>query len=291
MKTLLRVCLLAATMLMVSRDPAGADAVPSVRVRFEVLSPTLARQWGATASGAVAGDVQRALTQKLKARLPHWEYEPVDSTAAPPAHQLVFQVADDQSDLSVKVTLRAQGFTSPPLTARWLARDDIFLLGYPSPATAAVDIVSAIATQILERYERDLLQWLSQYVPIADGAQWIRESPPRLVLALPWNRYESLRESAFRLICAWPGQGTATVESRGPGLTVGAPYAPSSNVTPVPPPFDGVVVVALEREYLGTRISVDQIKPELLFQLEPRFIFLKEYHPVVGGWNVAGGQP
>jgi hypothetical protein len=164
-------------------------------------------------------------------------------------------------------------------------------MGYPSPSTAAGEIVASITTKILDGDQRELRRWLYEHIPIAHGAYWIRQSPPRLVLALPMSRYDALRQSVFRLICYWRDQGTATLESVGPGLP-GAPYTPSPpDLAPSPPPFNGVVVVALEREYLGNRKRVDQIAEDELFQLVPGFILLKEYRPVVAGWNVVGGQP
>jgi hypothetical protein len=292
MKPLLRVCLLIVPVaLIASSGQAGADPVPSVRVRFEVASPSLAQQWGPAASGVVT-DVQRVLTKYLKDRFPHWEYE-VDATGVVPAFQLLFQVVDDNTGaLSVRVhLLRAPNLATPTLIASWLARPEIMLYGYPSPSTAATDIVKAVSTRLFDQYERELRGWLSEYVPIAEGAHWMRETPPRLVLALPWTKYDTLRESVFRLICAWPGQGTAIVDSVGPGLPAGAPYSPPPPAVAPNPPFDGVVVVAREREFLGDRKPVDQIRQDELFQLNPQFIFLKEYRPVVAGWNVVGGQP
>jgi hypothetical protein len=264
----------------------SAEPGPSVSIKFEVQSSGLTKQWGPARDGVIA-DVQRRLAARLKDRLPHWEYAPVDPASAVQAAQLVFGITETKSGaLALQVALRTPSVTTPALTASWLASHDIMLTGYPSPATAADTIVADISTKIFDPHNTELRGWLSEYVPIAVGAHWIGQMPPRLVLSLPWTRYDGLRQSVFRLVCDWPNQGTAVLESVGPGLQ--APYMPPPPTVAPNPPFDGVVVIPREREYAGQRRPVDQIGQEL-FELHPRLIFLKEYRPA-SDWNV-GGQP
>jgi hypothetical protein len=266
----------------------SADPGPSVSVRFDVQSAGLAKEWGSAARAGVIGDVQRVLSVRLKERLPHWEYAPVDPASATQGPQLVFAINETKTGaLAFQVSLGIPSFTTPVLTANWLASHDIMLTGYPSPSTAADLIIADLSARIVEPYSTDLRGWLSQYVPIAVGAHWIgHETPPRLVLSLPWTRYDGLRESVFRLVCDWPNQGTAVLESVGPGIQ--APYAPPPPTIAPNPPFDGVVVIAREREFAGQRRPVDQIGQEL-FELKPRLIYLKEYRPA-SDWNVGGQE-
>lgn len=274
-----------AVALTVSTRWVSADPGPSVSVWFDVQSAGLTNEWGPARAGVIA-EVQKALAARLKERLPHWEYASVDP--ATPGPLLNFGITESKTGaLALQVTLRTPNFTTPVLTANWLASHDIMLTGYPSPSVAAGTIVADISSRLLEPNSTVMRGWLSEHVPIAVGAHWIgRDTPPRLVLSLPWTRYDALRESVFRLVCDWPNQGTAVLESVGPGLAL--PYAPPPPTAAPNPPFDGVVVVAREREFAGERRRVDQIGKEL-FELNPRLIFLKEYRPA-SDWNI-GGQP
>jgi hypothetical protein len=283
----LRVSVLAAIAVVVigfSRW-VSAEPGPSVSIRFDVQSAGLTNEWGPARAGVIA-QVQKALAARLKERLPHWEYASVDP--ATPGPQLAFAVSENKAGaLVLQVMLRTPNFTTPVLTANWLASHDIMLTGYPSQSIAADTIVADISSRLLEPNSAVMRGWLSEHVPIAVGALWIgRETPPRLVLSLPWTRYDGLRESVFRLVCDWPNQGTAVLESVGPGLPW--PYAPPAPTAAPNPPFDGVVVIPREREFAGEKRRVDQIGKEL-FELNPRLIFLKEYRPA-SDWNV-GGQP
>jgi hypothetical protein len=274
--------------VIVSSRWVSADPGPSVSVKFDVQSMGLSKEWGATAMAGVIGDVQKALAAKLKERLPHWAYAPVDPASTMPGAQLTFAIAETKTGaLVLRVSLRTPNDTTPALTANWLASHDIMLTGYPPSSTAAETITADISARIFDPYNTDIRGWLSKHVPIAIGAHWMGQGgPPRLVLSLPWARYDALRASVFLLDCEWPMQGTAILESVGPGLA--APYAPPPPTLPPNPPFDGVVVIAREREHAGQRRPVDQIGPEL-FELKPKSIYLKEYRPA-SDWNV-GGQP
>ena len=278
-----------AVILAGSLLPLEAATGPAVRVRIDVQSPHLSQQWG-PALGSVVLDVQRAFADSLKDRLPHWDFDGSEMSAPSPGAEIALQITETVSgSLSFLLQLRRPNLAVPPqLTENWLASADIMMRGYPQSSSAASEISTALKARIVTKHEIDLRRWLSENVPIAIGAHWLgQDTPPRLVLALPWSRYDALRQSVFLLLCDWPSRGTATVESIGPGLA--APYTPPPPDLAPNPPFDGVLVIAREREYAGQRRPVDQLGAEV-FELHPKLVFLKEYVPA-SDWNVSGGQP
>ena len=261
----------------------AAFAIP-VRVRFETSAPILLGNWVDRAPG-VQRDLELKLSDRLKGLFPHWDFVPTDPPPGVPHAQLVFQVLEPTPDsLSLGVELRTPGSTVRLEPEKWRGASDVMILGVPPPDVAVEEITTAFVSRIFERREAELRQLLSTNVPLGVGAYWVSGGQARLVLGLPWTRHEALRESIFRLECDWPNQGKALLESVGSGLRM--TYQPPST----DPPFDGLVVVASEREYLGVRKKVEQIDGSELLQLRPRVVFLKEYRPAAVDWLI-GGRP
>jgi len=267
------VCLLLSALV----SAAGAAAVerPKVVVRCEIMAPSLKALYGpATAM------ISARLCQDLKTRLQEhrtlsfWEY------GADPGNRavLVFQVVDGplgdtlvQMDLLLgNESVRPEG----PWERRWRSAADAALGNDPTVAAAPAVLGQAFAPLL---QNAGLEERMREKVPIAAGGLLLRTDagPPRIVSPLPWQQFQRLKRSKFRVSCSWPSHPeNAYLESL--AISGPAPFDPEG----ADPAYDAVAMVPSQRKYQDQVKSVQDVLDEVL-QLKPKWIFLQQYNPDV----------
>lgn len=256
--------------------PAGAATRPLVALRCQIKAPSLTALYGPAASTQIATNLCKEMQKRLKEHrtLSLWEYGQGDSQVA-----LLFKVVDGplgdtlvQMDLLLaNESVRDEG----PWERRWRTAADAALGNDPTAVEAPRVLAGALAPLLKDA---SLEESMRQKVPIAAGGRLLRaeSGPPKIVSPLPWQQFERLKKSKFRVSCAWPGRSEgAFLESK--GLAGPASFDPDG----ADPAYDALVMVASRRQVGDDFKSVDEVLNEV-FELQPRWIFLQQYeHPDV----------
>ena len=249
---------------------AAAVTRPVIAVRCEIPAPSLASLYGPF-TAQIAADLCRGLVQGLRQHrtLSLWKYE----IGASSPMVLRFQVADDdlgntlvRADLLQDgVSVRAEG----PWERRWRSAADAAVIPDPLPEEAAGVLVQAFAPLL---QNTGLEEHLKRTVPIAVGGRLTSGTgPPRIISPLPWQDFQKLRSSIFRVSCDWPARNDkAYLLSR--GHSAAARFEPGGSELP----YDALVLVASRRQYQDELKAVDEILAEVL-QLRPKLIFLQQF--------------
>lgn len=262
--------------LMAGALPAMAVDRPVVALRCQIQAPSLTALYGPATSQISTGlckEMQKRLGEHRTLSL--WEYGPgSDSQAA-----LLFKVVDGplgdtlvQMDLLLgDQSVRQDG----PWERRWRTAADAALGNDPTVAEAPKVLGSAFSPLLKDA---GLEESMRAKVPIAAGGRLQRteSGPPRIVSPLPWQQFERLKKSKFRVSCAWPARNdSAYLESK--GFSGPASFDPDGN----DPAYDALVLVASRRQFGEESKSVEEVLEEV-FQLTPKWIFLQQYeHPDV----------
>lgn len=268
------ILLLALLGLAAGALPAMAAVTrPMVALRCQIKAPSLTSLYGPAATAQIANGLCTEMQKRLKGHrtLSLWEYGQADSQVA-----LLFKVVDGplgdtlvQMDLLLaNESVRAEG----PWERRWRTAADAALGNDPTAAEAPRVLGGAFAPLLKDA---SLEESMRQKVPIAAGGKLLRaESGPQIVSPLPWQQFQRLKKSKFRVSCAWPGRPEgAYLESK--GLSGPASYDPDGN----DPAYDALVLVASRRQFGDEVKSVGEVLNEV-FELQPKWIFLQQYeHP------------
>lgn len=273
---------LALLMALITASPAESDRRFVVQVIVEFDAPDMTKFW--TDSNDPVSTVSRAIGSKLKSTLqeklfPHWEFS--EDVAAKPII-MTFQVSQKVLSKETMIEFRLRHKWGEDLESEtilgqseaiWKRPGDEISDPFPATAEKAIEVLSAIFEELLDRDRVMVEKLLRQHVPIGSGGQW-QDNPAsgelELVLPLIWDKHQILRRSKFRLSCDWDriGETDLTVEGRG---RAGKFVVPDDGGT-----FDAIVALPTERNVSGSRIAVTSAIYHELRQLTLNELFLEE---------------
>jgi hypothetical protein len=142
----------------------------------------------------------------------------------------------------------------------------------PLPGEAADVLTRDFMALVLEANAREIEEKLKT-VPIAT-ARWLTvngANAPRIVSSLPWQSYQHLRNSVFKVRCRWDAKNDdASLESR--GVVAPARFEPGGNLQP----YEALVVVVSYRDYGNQHTPVEQVLNEMS-QLKPKAVYFIRY--------------
>jgi len=279
-RALFRQAALGALILTAVGAPSAraAEGAVTVLVEANVESTLLRELWG---SEVAAAEAQTA-TRLLETVEHEFRYRQFVRSPTPAPVKLVFMVRQPRQQ-ALEVTLQlaptaGSHFVPVTISEPWWSRGHFESIGPPSPKA----LLEAL-NELLKNRIADLRSWLTERVPLALGAAWLPPDivGPRIVVALPWARYEILRQSVFRVRCRLPPDREGILESK--ATSVPAMYHSPSAA------FEALVVEPIRRQAPEPALPVPEIPPDELRQLQPVAVFLKEFREEDMMWLTTEG--
>src|ERR1700688_2228454 len=193
--------LLTSAAIIFLAHPLQAERPPTIGVECSIDADSLRSFFRSRLPGVTSSMCQEILGRLKSARLLSiWRY----AEGRSPLATFTFRVLDGPVDDSyVQLELsRRDAAPVNPWRQRWLSSADAIAQGDPSFAKAGTILAQAFG-RLLSNQEDQIIEHLKT-IPIAE-ARWLHpEPPPVLVSSLPWQKYEHLRSSLFRVSCTAP---------------------------------------------------------------------------------------
>lgn len=273
---------LALLMALITASPVESEQRFVVQVMVEFDAPDMTKYW--TDSNDPVLTVSRAIGLRLKSTLqeklfPHWEFS-ADAAAKPIVMTFLVsqKVLSNETAIEFRLSQKWGDLIQPETIlgrseAIWKRPGDEINDPYPAKTDKAIEVLSAIFEELLDRDRAKVEKLLRQHVPIGSGGQW-QENPAsrelELVLPLLWDKYQILKRSKFRLICEWASIGEVDLTMEGRGRS-GKFVEPDSGQT-----FNAIVALPTERDVSGNRVAVSPAIYAELRQLSLHELYLVE---------------
>lgn len=266
--------LISASILSGGSPALAQDKTPvGVVVSFEM--PLLVHNWSQEQVAEAKSEAERGISQILQRTFSYWDFRPGDK-AAPFLLRLCIRDPDPQdhrqrADLFLETYINGredQAWSHP-----WLDPTDFDYLIYPDAAQMPQALARLFTRFFIENTRVDFGKWLKASVPVAKTGEWLPaagESSLQIILAIPFETFNTLGYSVFVIKARSPGHLPRTLEAQGIGI--GLPYPPRSR----PPLFLGLAVQPLETGAGEQRPA----PPDLLqgFRLGPVFLKREELY-------------
>lgn len=253
-----------------------AQAEYSVQVELKVRAPAATSTWGAR-SKAIREELTSRFADHLGERFGYWDFAPGEGADAPV--RLRFSLARGprgNTVLTFDFLLSRDKLEGSTVPATWLAAGDVATVGPPEPE-AAKQQIAEVHLALIEAHEERLRALLREHVPLGFGASCCGRADDSvdIVLALPWEKFDRLRRSHFRLLCEEPASGYTDLIVKGKGRS--ARFRDDHAGTE----FDALAGAAVEhRLENGSSVAVTPEYAETLRELELQFVFLDEVVPI-----------
>lgn len=255
-------------------------ATTAIEVRFELNLPAMTDLWPRDQGGLQKITVERKVTSALRDRLQelfrYWKFD-VAAVANPGAQakpqekapRITFRLHEELiNEALLTLELEIEGQRRPlvldevlwPPSQFWQAA----LFG---PPRAQKEIPGFFSKKLIEKPAnfRDIEEQLMASVPLAEGGRWRTPNPgtlpPAIVLPLPYDLYEDLRESEFQLVCE-KNRSVTRLIAVGTGQSDSYPFSDG--------PKKALVASPLQDGHQNP-------SPAALKSNKPRYVFLNRY--------------
>ena len=216
-----------------------AQSIPPIGIYFEDTTST----WPKADRAALKATVRPKLIAFVQKMLQFWAFVEVEEADSPdnPRFTLHFLITELQAGLvSVVVHLRDKDHQ----IETWEDKPFFSLAEKLSSPPPSSDKVLARFTALLMARDADIKKHLGMTpIAVAEGGQWLPlagpTDAPRVVLPLPWKKYQDLRESLLHLSCATTTNESTILEARG-GMQ--ADYRPAPNTQP----YSALVIIPVK---------------------------------------------
>jgi hypothetical protein len=241
-----------------------------VGAQCTIEAPSLINLYGEAKTKEISAGLCKAVVEELSRHqiFGTWRYV-IDAAAAPAT--LALRVEDGRAEDTFLILEFRQGDFRKKWLAVWRRPGDRQIAD-PLAGEAADVLTRDFVALVLEANAREIEEKLKT-VPIAT-ARWLKvdgSNAPRIVSSLPWESYQHLRSSVFKVRCRWDAKDDdVSLESR--GVVVPARFEPGGNLQP----YDALVVVVNYRDYGNQHTPVEQVLDEMS-QLKPKTVYFIRY--------------
>ena len=183
---------------------SDAESVPiSVLAAIEVNG--LTSSWTSAEKEKVIADLRQLLSSSLKKKHPHWDFRNDDEERICTVMLRVVDPDPDDGKHEAEVRLEVTpGDNDDHWPSHyWLDPVDFQFRRFPKVHSMARRLAELFEFKFLENRTVEFRKWLQETIPLAKSGEWRAKNAEdpnfQIVLSLPYETFESLKASLFRI--------------------------------------------------------------------------------------------